>query len=171
MLLCPGMVLTLSPLHCKGATSCFFSKHFQRRGCKSARQKELSFAQRRRDAEFKTGFYPASLCASASLRELVLVAAEGRPKQAGVQDATVGSWIPACAGMTAMRYAGDRGVVFSPIRDGKAFSDRRARESGHTQGMFWVKSSCPRGCIPVEPPDCRPKPCNEHGGASAVFCI
>ena len=37
-----------SPLHCKGATSCFFSKHFQRRGCKSSRQKELSFAQRRR---------------------------------------------------------------------------------------------------------------------------
>jgi len=38
----------------------------------------------RRDAEFKTGFYSASLCASASLRELVLVAAEGRVAQAGV---------------------------------------------------------------------------------------
>jgi len=55
------------------------------------------------------------------------------PAQAGVQDATVGSWIPACAGMTAMRYAGDRGAVFSPIRDGNAFSDRLARESGHTR--------------------------------------
>jgi hypothetical protein len=32
------------------------------------------------------GFYPAFLCASASLRELVLVAAEGRSKKAGVEE-------------------------------------------------------------------------------------
>ena len=32
------------------------------------------------------GFYPASLYASASLRESVLVAAEGRAGQAGVQE-------------------------------------------------------------------------------------
>jgi hypothetical protein len=60
----PPYVAHLSPLHCKGATSCFLSKHFQRRGRKSSKQQELYFAQRRRDAEFKMGFYPAFLCAS-----------------------------------------------------------------------------------------------------------
>jgi len=76
----------LSPLHCKGVTSCFSSKHFQRRSRKSYKRKELYLAQRRRDTEFKMGFYPASLYASASLRESVLVAAEGRAGQAGVQE-------------------------------------------------------------------------------------
>jgi hypothetical protein len=90
----PAYAGAMSLLHCKGATSCFFSKHFQRRRCKSPRQKELYFAQRRRDAEFEMGFHPASLCASASLRELVLVAAEGRAAKAGIERVFLCDGIP-----------------------------------------------------------------------------
>ncbi len=106
----------LSPLHCKGATSCFFSKHFPRRWRKSSEQKELCCAQKRRDAKSNIRFHPAFLRASVSPRESILVAAErskAAPSRqgssrfanyecthAGAQSHAQGVWIPACAGMT-----------------------------------------------------------------------
>jgi len=48
-------------------------------------QKELCLARRRRDAEFRIRFSLALLCASASLRALVLVAAEGRATSSAVR--------------------------------------------------------------------------------------
>jgi hypothetical protein len=90
----PPAVFYLS--HCYWLKSRFLAKISESTQRKSLKPKELYLAQRRRDAGFERPLLTCDLCASASLRALVLVAAEGH---AGCLACLAVRWslIPSCA--------------------------------------------------------------------------